>query len=298
MLPFLATLLILASLFISAASVPLPPRSDDVLIAGSIEAYVLDRSEILHLRVDSIGINKLSSGIDGGVYRSTWEVTLRFKADYARPEEDPYLAGMLKCLTDLKAVADSDWIQWAQDEIDTRRSEVWDLISYAQELEEQVTAHAEIDGAGRVVPETVKLEVEGVDGAHTSADLLKAVPRPGLYEAAGYKYLRDTLEDPVEPGTGKQDPFTAGGQVGTAAPPKETGQTGGKPGTTPATVPVQPVPPAIKPTTRKPAPTVGAAGSNRANLILWATGLIAFLLLILIASEIYNQRRKRSTGRL
>lgn len=293
----LVTLLLpfLASLFIAAATVPLPPRSDDISIAGSIEAYILGRSEILRLRVGSINIKKLGGEIDEGVYRSTWKVTLRFRANYAHPEEDPYLAGMLKCLNELKAASDDAWVQWAEDEIDNRRSEVWDLISYAQELEETVTAYAETDASGRVARDTIKLQVEGVNGAHAAHDLLRAVPRPELYEAAGYKYLRDARG--VEPVEGKPDPEASGGPETPVILPKETPKAKDEPGPPQPAVPVQRVTSAIKPTTRTPLPKTGDGDSDRAYLIYWAMGLVVFLLLVLIASEIHNQKRKQSARR-
>lgn len=291
MLPFLAALLL------TAATTPLPSSADDVSIAKSIHSYLYGRSEILRLRVDSISINRSGGEVDEGTYRSTWEVTLRFRADYARPEEDPYLAGMIKCLNELKAGSDAAWIKWAEDEIDKRRSEVRDLISYVQEREEKVTAYAEIDRSGRILPETIKLQVEGIEGAHRVQDLLKAVPGPEIYEDAGYKYLLDERESPGDPGEEKQESVGASGHEGVAAHPKETQESKGEPGPPPSAVPVPPAPTEIKPTTRRPAARSGSNDSGRAHLIYWAMGLISLLLLILIASEVHNQRRKQSGRR-
>lgn len=290
MLPFLA------ALFLTAATTPLPPSSDDVSIAKSIEAYIYGRSETLRLRVDSLSINKVGAEVQEGTYCSAWEITLRFRADYARPEEDPYLAGMLKCFNELKAGSDAAWVKWAEDEIDLRRAEVQDLISYVQERQERVTAYAQVDGSGRIFPDTVKLQVEGTQGAHTVQDLLRAVPGPEYYEDAGYKYLGDKSGEPGA-GAGGQQGAATGGQGEPATSPKSPPESKGEPGPTPGTAPAQTSPQVIKPTTRSPEPRTGDNDSKRSQLILFATGLILILIVILIVSEAHSQKRKHSGRR-
>ncbi|HHX28114.1 MAG TPA: hypothetical protein GX716_03790 [Firmicutes bacterium] len=278
MLPFLAVL------FLVAAATPLPPRpdSDDVSIAHAIEEYISKRSEILGFRVDFINIKKLNGEIDEGTYESTWQVLMRFRADYARPEEDPYLAGMLKCLNERKTGSDDDWVEWAEDEINKRRLEVRDLMSYAQELEEQVAVVASTDASGRVDAGTIRLRIGEADEAQTVEGLLADVPPPELYEAAGYKFLEDARSssgDPAPPG--QQDPPTVTGEHDPGSPPKKT----------------QEMPTAIKPTTRSPQPQDQSRDPSRDHLIFCAVGVLGILLLILVASEVYNQKKKRSAAR-
>ncbi len=291
MLPFLA------AFFTTAGTAPtvLPPSSDDVSIAKAIQTYIYGRSETLRLRVDSVSTIKLSGEVHEGTYLSNWEVTLRFRAAYTRPEDDPYLAGMLRCFDELRASSDASWVKWAEDEIAKRRSEVLDLITYAQEQKEAVTAYAEIDGSGRIIPETVRLKVPGIEGSHGVQELLKAVPGPEQFEDAGYKYLLSGRQAPG--GSGQEQSVTSGGHGGTATPPKEIpGNKGGPSPTPPPTTPVQPAE-AIKPTTRRPPTNMRGYVTNRTYLLYWATGMVAVLLAILVAGEVYNQRRKMSGRR-
>lgn len=312
-LPFLAVLLA------TAAAAP-PESTDDLEIARAIRRYIEGRSERLLLQVDSVKLTKLRGEIREGTYVSTWEVTLRFRAAYNRPDEDPYLSGMLRCLEELRLSAGGSWVEWAENEIERRRSEVRDLIMYIQEKNETVTAHAGLDASGRVMTSAVKLEVQGIAGAHGIEELLRAVPLPERFEEAGYRYLLSGKDPQGRPSQENEQGLTPGMSGATPGTSKETPGTGGESSPSSGTPadpvepvgpvepiqPVQPIEPVqpIQPlepvtphgTTPVRRPSVGGArsASDRTDLLYWALGLIAALLAILVWGEVYNQRKKAS----
>lgn len=288
---------------------------EDVFLARSIEAYVAKRAQSVCQKIDSISIKKKAGSAENGVYRSEWDLTQRFRLDYTRPEEDPFLAGMVKCLAELKAGSSPEWVKWAGEEVSRYRKEVQVWMAYAQEFSESIVAVAKIDSAGYVDANTIKLQVAGVSEAVAAQSLLAGVPDRSAYEAIGYKYLADKRAGGAKPDkaagqqSGQADiPATAAWPVPSALrSPATKASSGQSASPSQSKAPSQdgesssnPEPAQSPSSSSSPsAPTQPASHSGghskpkeQTLLFLWAAGIMALLLVILIGSEVYKNNRR------
>jgi hypothetical protein len=267
LLPFLAVMLLLTGAALEKEAVA---PGEDIVLARSVEDYVSSRAGAVMQKVDSISVRKKSGSVEKGIYKSEWDVVLRYRLGYAAPEEDPFLAGMARCVSEKKAELGSEWAEWAEKEISRYRDEIQGKMTFAQESAETIAAEVEIDSGGYIDVSTIKLLVDGMSEGVSPAELLKAIPRPEVFEAAGYQYLLDPT--PSKPAS------SSGGQGVQVGPEKR-----------PVTRPATPAP-------KSPAParstSVSPEDANRRRLIIWVVLILGLLMAILVVSEIYNRRRK------
>lgn len=305
-LPFIAALMLSLLTIVVAMQpfLPLPPPAyaaaapdtsssvapgEDVFLARSIEEYIVKRSEAQRQKVESISLKKMSGAIEDGVYRSTWNLSVKLRLGYVRPEKDPFLSGMIKCLAELKASSTPEWVDWAQKEIARYRKDIQNRMTIAQETDEQVTAVAEINAAGYIDANTIRLKAAGAAEALPVENLLGSIPDPAGSEVAGYNYLGST---------GKTEPNTATGSTPTGqSPAPEQNPAGPTQGSSaPKSGSTQPSTTATSPVTRVPSSPKYASDydgqSGHGQLMIWAVAILALLLTVLVVSEIHSNRRK------
>ena len=171
LLPFLAVMLLLTGAALEKEAVA---PGEDIVLARSVEDYVSSRAGAVMQKVDSISVRKKSGSVEKGIYKSEWDVVLRYRLGYAAPEEDPFLAGMARCVSEKKAELGSEWAEWAEKEISRYRDEIQGKMTFAQESAETIAAEVEIDSGGYIDVSTIKLLVDGMSEGVSPAELLKA----------------------------------------------------------------------------------------------------------------------------
>lgn len=190
-----------------------PPAVDEALVFQTIRSSVTELQAALHRKVASILTSKVSGGVSGTSYESTWQVTVRYYLDYPRADDVPYLKGMLKCLAECGASAPKDWVGWAEIQVETTRDSLAEEIAFQQELRMRVLVKASLDASGRLMPSTLKA-FHVVSDSETISINAEALAAPGdkQLEQAGYYFLRDRLDAQTSTSGGAAPPPQSGSQ--------------------------------------------------------------------------------------
>ncbi len=222
-----------------AASQPSGSKSNDSRSAEPLtsqdEAAVFQvvRDEVgqlqtaLRHKIASLVADKTSESIEGSVYRSTWQVTIKYYLDYGKADDVPFLKGMQRCYADLKGTAGKEWVTWAERQISQRRAEYADQIAFQQQLSMTITVEGETGESGRVDASSIEVfHVLGkTDAVSLSAEIL-AVPNEQNAERMGYEFLKAGKDGSQS--SGKTGTTDAIGQSGPGEQPPEGGSSGGQ----------------------------------------------------------------------
>lgn len=237
------------------------PAPDETAVYQTVSHAVAELQAALHRKVASTLVHKVEGKTSGTSYESTWQVTVRYWLDYAKPDEVPYLKGMQKCLTEFGGTSDKEWLAWAQGQVDRMRSEYAEEIAFQQKAELDVLVTGTVDEAGNPIPSSLKVfHVTGSEPLSISAETL-AAPSDRMMEQAGYYYLKDRLD--------AQSASSGSMQGGTSTP-----EQGATPGTSPSST--------------SPSSPAGIRGSVSTNTrILFAGIAVLSLLAVILALNQY-----------
>jgi len=165
-------------------------RNRDAEVCSSLENAIGQLQNARHHRVASVVMEKASESTAPPRYESKWSARVQFYLDYMRPEEDPYLQGMLRCRSEEEKQASKTWLDWASKEIEKRRSLLLNQIAFRQEERVEVLVRASLDAQGGLVPESVGVFFVLPSRVIPAADYVRMQPTSTQLEAAGYDYLK------------------------------------------------------------------------------------------------------------
>lgn len=248
------------------------PAIDETPVFQAVRDSVTALQTALHRKVASVLTSKAADKIEGAAYESTWQVTVKYWLNHSRPEDVPYLKGMLKCLAECGPTASKEWVAWAETQIDQKRSVYADEIAFQQELSLRIAVTASLDESGHLIVPGIKVfhVVSESEMVTVSAEML-AAPSDSQMQQYGYYFLKDRLS----PASTTQP------SSGTAAAPESPKTPSTSKGSASSTSPV-----AIA----SRSGDAGNTGSARGILKIGIGGLVALILLLILNQYLLRRR--------